>query len=103
MRIAAPSGAAWGYNFPWQSRKFFAPQGTPMIVPTAFAARAFIEAHEVFADHRYLQIARGVCDFIVNDLARTVSSDDEICFSYSPTDSTQIFNASLLAAETLAT
>ncbi len=103
MRIEGNSGAAWGYNFPWQSRKFFAPQGTPMIVPTAFAARAFIEAHEVFADHRYLQIARGVCDFIVKDLARTVSSDDEICFSYSPTDSTQIFNASLLAAETLAT
>ncbi len=44
MRIEGYSGAAWGYNFDWQSRKFFAPQGTPMIVPTAFAARAFIEA-----------------------------------------------------------
>src|SRR6185503_17894746 len=44
-RIHGYSGPAWGYNFAWQSRNFFAPEGTPTIVPTAFAARAFIEAH----------------------------------------------------------
>jgi hypothetical protein len=27
---------AFGYNFDWQSRAFFAPLGTPTIVPTAF-------------------------------------------------------------------
>jgi|SRR6185436_15830517 len=102
MRIKGHSGAAWGYNFAWQSRKFFAPQGTPMIVPTAFAARAFIEAYLAFADEQYLQMARSSCDFILNDLKRTVATADEVCFSYSPLDSTQIFNASLLAAETLA-
>jgi hypothetical protein len=101
MRIQGYSGAAWGYNFPWQSRNFFAPQGTPMIVPTAFAARAFIEAHQAFADDAYLGMARSSCDFILGDLERTVESEDEVCFSYSPSDSTQIFNASLLAAETL--
>jgi hypothetical protein len=102
MKIVGQSGAAWGYNFPWQSRNFYAPHGTPMIVPTAFAARAFIEAHETFADDKYLQTARGSCEFILHDLARTASSADEMCFSYSPADATQIFNASLLAAETLA-
>ena len=101
-RIHGYSGPAWGYNFAWQSRNFFAPQGTPMIVPTAFAARAFIEAHLAFADDNYLRIARSSCDFVLNDLKRTVDTEDEICFSYSPSDSTQIFNASLLAAETLA-
>ena len=102
MRIQGYSGAAWGYNFPWQSRNFFAPQGTPMIVPTAFAARAFIEAYQAFADDAYLGMVRSSCDFILGDLKRTVESEDEVCFSYSPSDSTQIFNASLLAAETLA-
>jgi hypothetical protein len=102
MRSNGQSGAAWGYNFPWQSRKFFAPQHTPMIVPTAFAARAFIEAYQAFSDDEYLKAARSACDFIVNDLARTDISSDEVCFSYSPSDKTQIFNASLLAAETLA-
>jgi len=101
-RIQGYKGAAWGYNFAWQSRKFFAPQGTPMIVPTAFAARAFIEAHRVFGDDSYLQMARSSCDFVLGDLKRTIDTNDELCFSYSPLDSTQIFNASLLAAETLA-
>jgi len=101
MRIPGYSGAAWGYNFAWQSRNFFAPQGTPMIVPTAFATRAFIEAYETFADDSYLQRARSSCDFILSDLKRSNESEDEVCFSYSPLDSTQIFNASLLAGETL--
>jgi len=101
-RIQGYKGAAWGYNFAWQSRNFFAPQGTPTIVPTAFAARAFIEGHRVFGDDSYLQMARSSCDFVLSDLKRTIDTTEEVCFSYSPIDNTQIFNASLLAAETLA-
>src|SRR5205823_8032541 len=36
MSLKGFSGAAWGYNFDWQARAFFAPRDTPMIVPTAF-------------------------------------------------------------------
>jgi hypothetical protein len=103
MRVSGYHGAAWGYNFPWQSRNFFAPRGTPMIVPTAFAARALLAAHEIFGADGYLQMAQSSCDFILQDLNRTISTDEELCFSYSPLDATKIFNASLLAAETLAT
>ncbi|HET7112266.1 MAG TPA: hypothetical protein VFI57_01425, partial [Pyrinomonadaceae bacterium] len=95
LKLDGYSGAAWGYNFDWQSRNFFAPRGTPTIVPTAFAARALLE-------HGYLEIARSVCDFILRDLPRPVDTQSEICFSYTPNDDTQIFNASLLAAEVLA-
>lgn len=102
MRIQGFSGAAWGYNFDWQSRHFLAPQGTPTVVPTAFAARALIDAHQTLGDQNYLQMARSSCDFILSDLMRTVETEAEICFSYSPADNTQIFNASLLAGETLA-
>jgi hypothetical protein len=102
MQIQNYSGAAWGYNFDWQSRNFFAPQRTPTIVPTAFAAQAMIEAQQTLGDDKYLRIARSSCDFILKDLKRSVESDDEVCFSYSTADSTQIFNASLLAAEILA-
>lgn len=103
LQITGYSGTAWGYNFDWQSRNFFAPRGTPTIVPTAFAARALIEAYETFNDRQYLDTARSVCDFILRDLNRTVASEDALCFSYSPLDATRIFNASLLAAETLST
>ena len=102
MRVEGCSGAAWGYNFDWQSRNFFAPRGTPTIVPTAFAARALIEAAREFNDNEYLNTARSVCDFILRDLPRTVDTETELCFSYAPNSNTRIFNASLLAAEVLA-
>jgi hypothetical protein len=101
-RIESVRGAAWGYNFDWQGRAFFAPRGTPTIVPTAFAARAFLEAARDFSDESYLRVARSGCDFILNELPRSFESDTEVCWSYSPVDSTRVFNASLLAAETLA-
>ena len=102
LKISGYSGAAWGYSFDWQSRHFFAPRGTPMIVPTAFAACALLQAADTFGDERYWEIARSSCEFILHDLKRTVETEDEVCFSYSPIDHTYVFNASLLAAETLA-
>jgi hypothetical protein len=103
MKLDGYSGAAWGYNFDWQSRNFFAPRGTPTIVPTAFAARALIEAAGEFRNDQYLSTARSVCNFILQDLPRTVNNGRELCFSYAPKTGTRIFNASLLAAEVLAT
>jgi hypothetical protein len=102
MRASPRNGTAWGYNFDWQNRAFLAQRGTPTIVPTAFAARAFIEAAGVLGDTSYLKIASDTCSFITRDLNVNDESTDEICWSYSPLDQTRVFNASLLAAETLA-
>ena len=114
MRVDGYSGAAWGYNFDWQSRNFFASRNMPTIVPTAFAARALIESARCSRDVRqdeedwqdlqdqYLKFARSVCDFILKDLPRSVETEREVCFSYAPQSDTKIFNASLLAAEVLA-
>ena len=102
MKLKNYAGAAWGYNFDWQSRNFFAPRGTATIVPTAFAGRALIEAGHAFGDENYFRQARSICDFILADLPRPVATKSEVCFSYAPNTSTQIFNASLLAAEVLA-
>ncbi|HEV2764272.1 MAG TPA: hypothetical protein VGV38_14920 [Pyrinomonadaceae bacterium] len=101
-RLEGLSGAAWGYNFDWQGRAFYAPRGTPAIVPTAFAARAFVEAARALGDVSYTKTARSVCDFILRDLRRTDEAEDEVCFSYTPVDRTRVFNASLLAGEVLA-
>jgi hypothetical protein len=101
-RIETAHGAAWGYDFDWQGRAFFAPRGTPTVVPTAFAARALVEASQFFGDDGYLGLAREACEFIRRDLNRADESADEFCFSYTPLDATRVFNASLLAAEALA-
>lgn len=103
LRLPGSSGAAWGYNFDWQSRVLFAGRGTPTIVPTAFAGRALIEGHRLFGDDDYLRVVREVQNFIIKDLPRTVETEEEICFSYSPQSDTRVVNASLLAAEVLST
>jgi hypothetical protein len=102
-RIETAHGAAWGYNFDWQGRAFFAPRGTPTVVPTAFAVRALTEAAREWGDEKYLRPARAACEFILRDLNRSYETKDEVCFSYTPHDGTRVFNASLLAAESLAT
>ncbi len=107
MRVDGYSGAAWGYNFDWQSRNFFASRNTPTIVPTAFAARALIEGQDLpdFGQDlpdECVRTARSVGEFILRDLPRSVETEREVCFSYAPQSDTRIFNASLLAAEVLA-
>jgi hypothetical protein len=101
-RTSTPHGAAWGYNFDWQGRAFYAPRGTPTVVPTAFAVRALCEAHDLFGGANFLDAARAACRFILRDLNRAEESAAEVCFSYTPGDRTRVFNASLLAAEALA-
>ena len=100
------SGYAWGYNFDWQSRVFYIPMGVPTVVNTAFIAHAFLDAYSIFKERNYLDVARSACDFILNDLNRTLtdahSNSKCFCFSYSPVDKTCSHNANLLAAELLA-
>lgn len=103
LKIQLPDGKiAFGYNFDWQSRAFFAPRGTPTIVPTAFVYQAFIEGYELFGEQSYLETADGICRFIVEDLNRPHETENEVCFSYTPLDKSVIYNASLLAGECLA-
>jgi len=102
LTIETANGVAFGYNFDWQSRAFYAPKGTPTIVPTAFAARAFLESFRETGDKSDLEIPRKICRFIVTELQRPQETTSEICFSYTPGDKSLIYNASLLAAETLA-
>ncbi len=112
-RVEAKHGAAWGYNFDWQGRAFYAPKGTPTVVPTAFAVRALTEGLAALDTPgeegtvsqgvwEYLTAATRACQFILEDLHRSDETDEEVCFSYTPRDRTRVFNATLLAGEALA-
>jgi hypothetical protein len=61
------------------------------------------EAARDFNDESYLRLARSSCEFILHELPRSFEREGEVCWSYSLVDRTRVFNASLLAAETLAT
>jgi hypothetical protein len=110
---AETGGSAWGYNFDWQGRAFYAPRGTPTVVPTAFAVRALVEATRALDTPGeegtvsggvwpYLTGAASACRFILDRLNRSEETGEEVCFSYTPLDRTRVFNASLLAGEALA-
>ena len=98
LKIESANCIAFGYNFDWQSRAFFAPKGMPTIVPTAFGARAIYELGGPSSNELLARLAR----FVTTQLNRPIDTPEEVCFSYTPTDHTKIYNASLLAAEVLA-
>ena len=53
-------GVGWGYNFPWQSRAFYVPRGTPTIVNTSFVAHALLDTYEITGNERALEMVKPV-------------------------------------------
>lgn len=102
LRSEGYSGSCWGYNFDWQARAFFQPKYTPTVVATTFIAYALMDAYEITKKQHYLDIANDTKYFVLKDLNRTHDKDGDFAFSYSPADSTQVFNASLLGSRLLA-
>jgi hypothetical protein len=92
--------ACWGYPFPWQSRAFFLPAGTPNVVTTSFAARGLMDAYDLTGERRFLEAAVDTTKFIETALHRTRSEDGD-CLSYSPLDKSQVLNASALGGQVL--
>jgi hypothetical protein len=102
LRSPKATGAGWGYNFDWQSRAFFVPEGTPSVVCTTFVANAYLDAYLAWGEPEWLARAREACEFVLTDLNRTEGTDGSFCFSYTPLDRTTVHNASMLGAELLA-
>lgn len=96
------SGACWGYNFDWQARAFFQPKHTPTVVATSFIVEALLQAYKITRDIKLIETASSASHFILKDLNKTHGEQGNYTLSYSPTDKTQVFNAGLLGAKTLA-
>lgn len=103
MRTPGFSGAAWGYNFPWQCRReFLFPAGEPTVVATNFCAWALLDAAEITGRDDFRQVALTAADFVLNDLRRTPHKGGVIIsYSKMPGNDT-IYNASLLGSRLLA-
>lgn len=102
LRTPGFSGAAWGYNFPWQCRReFLFPAGEPTVVATTFCASALLRAARRFGNDEWREVALSSARFVTEDLRRTPHKDGFI-FSYSrmPGNDT-IYNASLLGSKLL--
>lgn len=95
----------WGYPFPWANRHFAAPAGTPSGVVTAFVCRAFIHRLGFPGGDppKIAPVLEEARRFVRESLLRIPAGNDAFLFSYTPGDRRGVHNASLLAAEVLAT
>lgn len=100
VAIKREKGIGWGYNFDWQARAFFVPEGTPNIVTSVYVGKALIEYYNVFKDEDSLKLAKQIAEFILNEMI-IIENDDFLCFGYIPKENAQVHNANLLAASFL--
>lgn len=98
---AGYNGACWGYDFPWEARNANIPAYQPTIVATGIITNALFKYYQYSGNTKAFEMCQSACNFILKDLNQTVSQDGSICFSYSPFDSVQVFNASLKGARLL--
>ena len=95
------SGKCWGYDHDWQSLHFYAPKYSPNIVVTGNVAYAFLEAYEVTKEQRYLDVARSVVDFLLQDLAAPIQTSKMRNIGYIPGNQWGVLNINGLAATIL--
>jgi polysaccharide biosynthesis protein VpsJ len=93
-------GFAWGNHFDFVTRSGCNPAGSPIIVWTSLIGQAFLEAFDQTADAEYLDVARGICSWILRLPRQHTDSGD--CLSYVPFAQSSIHNSNLLGASMLA-
>ncbi len=95
-------GTAWGYPFPWQSRFFYAPAGTPNAVVTSTVGWHLLAAADAFGDTTARRLAEGAARFLRAGLHWSNEASGAAAVSYTPLDLTRIVNVSGLVARFLA-
>ena len=94
-------GTCWGYNFGWASPVKYLPPFAPTVVATGFIAKGLFAYYQLTKDDEIKKLLLSIAPFILEDLPLT-ETEDGVCISYSPYMHDCCYNASLLAAETLA-
>ncbi|CAI8337207.1 MAG: Uncharacterised protein [Owenweeksia sp. TMED14] len=95
------SGACWGYDFDWEARNANIPAYQPTVVATGIITNALFIAYQITGCKASEKLIQSAAKFIVKDLNRSYK-EDSLCFSYSPFDHQQVFNASMKGVRVLA-
>ncbi len=101
MICSGYDGISWGYNFDWEARAFFVPQGKPNLVTTVFVANSFLDYFDTTGDEEALLLAQKACDFLLSHLL-LFENNKSLCLGYIPKEKTRVHNANMLGAALLA-
>lgn len=93
-------GYSWGNHFDFVTRAGVKPAGLPIIVWSSLIGQAFLEAYEQTGHSRSLEVARGICSWILK-LPREQTSTGT-CLSYVPFEQISSHNSNMLGAAMLA-
>jgi rhamnogalacturonyl hydrolase YesR len=91
---------SWGNHFDFAHRGGRYSKHEPSIVWTALIGQAFLDGYEILGVIRYLDIAKSVCEWIM-DLPREETSSGT-CLSYFAIRQSSIHNSNMLGAAMLA-
>ncbi len=91
---------SWANHFDFASRGGIYHKHEPIIVWTALIGQAFLDGYETLGEKRYLDVAKGVCEWIL-DLPRE-KTDSGTCISYLAIRQSSIHNSNMLGAAMLA-
>lgn len=76
----------WGYPYPWQDVGFFAPRDYPNRVVTSFVVQALVDGYETLGEARWLEVADGAAEFLL-EAPNTIYEDERHrCVSYVPSE-----------------
>jgi hypothetical protein len=95
------SGACWGYDFDWEARQAKIPAYQPTVVATGIITNALFVAYQTTGNTDAKLLVESAANFVIKDLQRTYK-ENTFCFSYSPFDKQQVFNASMKGVRLLA-
>ena len=95
---------SWGYNWHYYTlRGGTFPKGYPNAIVTYFIGNSLLDYYNLRGrPAKYADMIESITRFFLQDLQRT-EDDSGICFSYSPVDNKQIYNASALVTKFLIT
>jgi Highly conserved protein containing a thioredoxin domain len=89
----------WGNEFDFSTRGGTIPAHEPTIVWSGLIGQAFLEAHRVFDEPRYLEVATSIADWILT-LPRE-KAEAGACLSYVAFKQSSIHNSNMLGAALL--
>ncbi|NMC98145.1 MAG: delta-aminolevulinic acid dehydratase [Bacteroidales bacterium] len=93
-------GYCWGYNFDWESRYSKIARFLPTVVATGIITNGLFEYFKISQDLRIKELLTSSARFVLEDLNRSYEGDS-FCFSYSPVDKQNVYNATMKGARLL--